>query len=229
VQPYEPRNQLLVQDRAQQAKGERVSGSADDEAERHRVKMARRKQVQDAEVASKPIAEKGLLIVHTGPGKGKSTAAFGLLLRMIGHGRRVAVVQFIKGAWSTGERTVLERLGGELVRWHTMGEGFTWETQDRERDVAACRRAWERALELMREPELALLVLDELNIALRYGYLPVEEVLEALRGRPELLHVVVTGRNAPPGLVEAADLVTEMTLVKHHFAAGVRAQAGIEF
>jgi cob(I)alamin adenosyltransferase len=229
VQPYEPRNQLLVQGRAKQAKGERVSGSADDEAERHRVKMARRKQVQDAEVASKPIADKGLLIVHTGPGKGKSTAAFGLLLRMIGHGRRVAVVQFIKGAWSTGERTVLERLGGELVRWHTMGEGFTWETQDRERDVAACRRAWERALELMREKELALLVLDELNIALRYGYLPVEEVVEALRGRPELLHVVVTGRNAPPGLVEAADLVTEMTLVKHHFAAGVRAQAGIEF
>lgn len=200
-----------------------------DEAERHRAKMARRKEVQDAEVASKAIAEKGLLIVHTGPGKGKSTAAFGLLLRMLGHGRPVGVVQFIKGAWSTGERTALERLGGDLVRWHTMGEGFTWETQDRERDIAACRRAWDRALELMREPDLALLILDELNIALRYSYVPVDEVVDALRERPPTLHVVVTGRNAPPPLVEAADLVTEMTLVKHHFAAGVKAQQGIEF
>ncbi|MBV8914628.1 MAG: cob(I)yrinic acid a,c-diamide adenosyltransferase, partial [Acetobacteraceae bacterium] len=173
------------------------------EAERHRAKMARRKQVQDAEVAAKTIAEKGLLIVNTGPGKGKSTAAFGLLLRMIGHGRQTAVVQFIKGAWSTGERSVLERLGDGLLRWHTMGEGFTWETQDRDRDIAACRRAWERALELMREPGLALLVLDELNIALRYGYLALDEVVDALRARPAMLHVVVTGRNAPPALVEA--------------------------
>lgn len=202
---------------------------SDDEAARHRAKMARRKQVQDAEVAAKPIAEKGLLIVHTGPGKGKSTAAFGLVLRMVGHGRRTGVVQFIKGAWSTGERTALERLGGDLVQWHTMGEGFTWETQDRERDIAACRRAWDTALELMRQPALALLVLDELNIALRYGYVPVEEVVAALLARPPSLHVVVTGRNAPAALVEAADLVTEMTLVKHHFAAGVKAQQGIEF
>ena len=198
----------------------------DDEA-RHRVKMARRKAAQDAEVAGKTI-EKGLLIVHTGPGKGKSTAAFGLVLRMVGHGRRAAVVQFVKGAWSTGERRVLERFG-DLVAWHTMGEGFTWETQDKARDVAACARAWDSATALMREPDLALLVLDELNIALRYDYLPLEAVLDALRDRRPDLHVVVTGRNAKPALVEAADLVTEMTLVKHHFAAGVRAQPGIEF
>jgi cob(I)alamin adenosyltransferase len=200
----------------------------DDEAARHRAKMTRRKEVQDAEVASKGIAEKGLLIVHTGPGKGKSTAAFGLLLRMVGHGRKTAVVQFIKGAWTTGERTVLERFG-ELVRWHTMGEGFTWETQDKARDIAACRRAWETALALMQQQDLALLVLDELSIALRYGYLSAAEVVSALQGRPPSLHVVVTGRNAPAALVEAADLVTEMTLVKHHFAAGVKAQQGIEF
>jgi cob(I)alamin adenosyltransferase len=201
---------------------------SDDDA-RHREKMARRKEVQDAEVASKTIAEKGLLMVHTGKGKGKSTAAFGLALRMIGRGRRVGVVQFIKGAWSTGERSALERLGGDLVQWHTMGEGFTWETQDRARDVAACRRAWEQALALMQETGLALLVLDELNIALRYEYLSVDEVLAGLAGRPPALHVIVTGRNAPQGLIDAADLVTEMTLVKHHFAAGVRAQEGIEF
>ena len=205
-----------------------MNDSDDEAAARHRAKMARRKEVQDAEVAGKTIAEKGLLIVHTGPGKGKSTAAFGLLLRMVGHGHRTAVVQFIKGAWSTGERTVLERFDG-LVQWHTMGEGFTWETQDRARDVAACRRAWERALELLQQPDLALLVLDELNVALRYDYLSTEEVVDALRARPASLHVVVTGRNARPALVEAADLVTEMTLVKHHFAAGVKAQEGIEF
>jgi cob(I)alamin adenosyltransferase len=199
----------------------------DEEAARHRDKMAKRKAVQDAEVASKTV-EKGLLIVHTGPGKGKSTAAFGLALRMLGHGRRVAVVQFIKGAWSTGERTVLERFGDQVI-WHSMGEGFTWETQDRARDVAACRRAWERARELLADPGLALLVLDELNIALRYDYLPLDEVLADLAARREGLHVVVTGRNAKPALIEAADLVTEMMAVKHHFAAGVKAQAGVEF
>jgi len=202
-------------------------GEADEDAARHREKMARRKAVQDEEVAGKTI-EKGLLIVHTGPGKGKSTAAFGLLLRMVGHGRRSAVVQFIKGAWSTGERRVLEGFG-DLVRWHSLGEGFTWETQDKARDIAACRRAWDRALALMAEPELALLVLDELNIALRYGYLPLDEVLDSLRDRPPALHVVVTGRNAKPELIAAADLVTEMVAVKHHFAAGVKAQQGIEF
>ncbi len=199
----------------------------EEDAARHREKMARRKAVQDKEVASKTI-EKGLLIVHTGPGKGKSTAAFGLLLRMIGHGRRSAVVQFIKGAWSTGERAVLERFG-DLVSWYSMGEGFTWETQDRARDIAACRRAWERALALMADPDLALLVLDELNIALRYGYLPLDEVVTSLRNRRPSLHVVVTGRNAKPELIAAADLVTEMLAVKHHFDAGVKAQKGIEF
>jgi cob(I)alamin adenosyltransferase len=199
---------------------------SDDEA-RHRDKMAKRKAVQDAEVASKTV-EKGLLMVHTGAGKGKSTAAFGLALRMLGHGRRVAVVQFIKGAWSTGERTVLERFS-DLVTWHSMGEGFTWETQDRARDVAACERAWDRVRELLVDPDLSLLVLDELNIALRYDYLPLDQVLADLAGRREGLHVVVTGRNAKPAMIEAADSVTEMTLVKHHFAAGVKAQQGIEF
>lgn len=199
----------------------------DDEAARHREKMARRKAVQDAEIAGKTI-EKGLLIVHTGPGKGKSTAAFGLVLRMAGHGRRSAVVQFVKGAWSTGERTVLEGFS-DRVRWYSLGEGFTWETQDKARDIAACRRAWDRARALMEEPDLALLVLDELNIALRYSYLPLDAVLAALRARPPALHVVVTGRNARPELIAAADLVTEMVAVKHHFAAGVKAQLGIEF
>jgi cob(I)alamin adenosyltransferase len=202
-------------------------GMAEDAARRHRAKMARRKAVQDAEVASKTL-EKGLLIVHTGPGKGKSTAAFGMVLRMVGHGRRCAVVQFVKGAWSTGERIVLERFG-DLVRWHSMGEGFTWETQDKARDIAACRRAWERALALMAEPDLALLVLDELNIALRYDYLPVGDVVNALRRRRADLHIVVTGRNAKPELMELADLVTEMLAIKHHFTAGVKAQQGIEF
>ena len=199
----------------------------DGEAARHRERMRRRKAVQDREVAGKTI-EKGLLIVHTGAGKGKTTAAFGLLLRAVGRGRRTAVVQFIKGAWDTGERRVLERFG-PLVRWHTMGEGFTWDTQDRERDVAACRAAWAVTCGLLADPDLSLVVLDELNIALRYDYLPLDEVLAALATRPPMQHVVVTGRNAKPALLEAADLVTEMTAVKHHFAAGVRAQEGIEF
>ena len=195
---------------------------------RHKEKMRKRKSVQDAEVASKTIAEKGLLIVHTGPGKGKSTAAFGLVLRALGHGQRVGVVQFVKGAWQTGERAVLERFD-DLVSWHTMGEGFTWETQDRARDVAAAQKAWEKARELIEDPTVRLLVLDELNIALRYDYLPLAEVIETLAARRADLHVVVTGRNAKPELLALADLVTEMTLVKHHFQAGVKAQAGIEF
>ena len=196
--------------------------------QRHKDKMAKRKAVQDAEVAAKTIAEKGLLIVHTGSGKGKSTAAFGLILRALGHGWKVGIVQFIKGAWETGERTALERFP-DLVEWHTMGEGFTWETQDRARDVAAATRAWDKVLELMANPDIRLLVLDELNIALRYDYLPLHEVVETLQARRPDLHIIVTGRNAKPELIEAADLVTEMTLVKHHFAAGVKAQAGIEF
>jgi cob(I)alamin adenosyltransferase len=198
-----------------------------EDAARHKAKMAKRKAVQDAEVAGKTL-EKGLLIVNTGPGKGKSTAAFGLILRALGHGWRIGVVQFIKGAWSTGERKALEAFGDQ-VSWHSMGEGFTWETQDKARDIAAARRAFEKARELMAEESIRLLVLDELNIALRYDYLPLAEVVAALQARRPDLHIVVTGRNARPELIEAADLVTEMTLVKHHFAAGVKAQAGIEF
>ncbi|MET3660272.1 cob(I)yrinic acid a,c-diamide adenosyltransferase [Aquamicrobium ahrensii] len=197
------------------------------EAERHRAKMEKRKAVQDAEVAGKTV-EKGLLIVNTGPGKGKSTAAFGLALRMLGYGRRVGVVQFIKGAWHSGEQDALSRFG-DLVAWHTMGEGFTWETQDLERDIAAAQAAWAKAQELMADPTISLVVLDELNIALRYDYIDLERVVAALKGRREGLHVVVTGRNARPAMVEAADLVTEMGATKHHFAVGVKAQKGIEF
>jgi len=197
------------------------------EVERHRAKMAKRKRVQDAEVAGK-TTEKGLLIVHTGPGKGKSTAAFGLALRMLGHGHRVGIVQFIKGAWHSAERDALA-VFGDQISWHTMGEGFTWETQDLKRDVAAAERAWEKALELMRDPTFGLVILDEINIALRYAYLDVHAVVTALNARRTGLHIIVTGRNAKPELVAAADLVTEMTLVKHHFAAGVKAQPGIEF
>src|SRR6201996_6861707 len=197
------------------------------EAERYRAKMAKRKAVQDAEVAEK-TAEKGLLIVHTGTGKGKSTAAFGLALRVLGRGGRVGVVQFIKGGWHTAERDALAKFG-EQVAWHAMGEGFTWETQDRERDIAAAQRAWSKARELLDDTGFALVILDELNIALRYDYLDLADILAVLKARRPDLHVVVTGRNAKPELVAAADLVTEMTLVKHHFAAGVKAQPGIEF
>ena len=197
------------------------------EAERHRAKMAKRKAVQDAEVADKKI-EKGLLIVHTGAGKGKSTAAFGLALRMLGRNKRVGVVQFIKGAWHSAERDALEKFGDQ-VSWHTMGEGFTWDTQDLKRDIAAAERAWSKARELMADPSFALIILDELNIALRYDYLDLTSVIAELAARRSDLHVVVTGRNAKPELVAAADLVTDMSLVKHHFAAGVKAQPGIEF
>ena len=197
------------------------------EAERHKAKMAKRKAVQDAEVAGKTI-EKGLLIVNTGPGKGKTTAAFGLALRMLGHGRRVGVVQFIKGGWHTGEKDAFAAFGDRVI-WHTMGEGFTWETQDRERDIAAAQRAWGKAEELLADPSIGLVVLDELNIALRYDYLDLDKVVAALNARRPDLHVVVTGRNAKPALVEAADLVTEMGATKHHFSAGVKAQQGIEF
>jgi len=205
--------------------------NVDDEARRHRLKMEKRKAVQDAEVAGKTVARKGLLMVHTGAGKGKSTAAFGLALRALGHGWKIGVVQFGKGQWRTGERNMLEKLGQEFgqVSWHTLGEGFTWETQDRARDEAAARRAWEKARELMDAPQIRLLVLDELNISLRYEHLPLQEVLGALAARRDDLNVVVTGRNAKPELIAAADLVTEMTLVKHHFGAGVKAQEGIEF
>jgi cob(I)alamin adenosyltransferase len=194
---------------------------------RHREKMVRHKAARDRILATK-TEERGLLIVHTGTGKGKSTAAFGMVLRCIGHGMRVGVVQFVKGAWQTGERAVLDRFP-ELVTCRAMGEGFTWETQDRERDIAAARAAWEAAKAMIADPGYRLVLLDELNIVLRYDYLPVDEVLAVLQGKPHDLHVVVTGRNAPAGLVAIADLVTEMTLVKHPFRAGVKAQKGIEF
>ena len=194
---------------------------------RHRAKMAKRKEVQDREVASKTV-EKGLLVVHTGPGKGKSTAAFGLMLRALGRGHRVGVIQFIKGAWETGERLALSRFADQVsgTRWGKASPG--------KRRIGSAtsplrREAWEKAKELMAQPDLRLLILDELNIALRYDYLPVTEIVATLRQRREDLHVVVTGRNAKPELIEAADLVTEMTLVKHHFSAGVKAQEGIEF
>ena len=197
-----------------------------DEAARHRAKMVKRKQVQDAEEASKTIT-KGLLMVNTGSGKGKSTAAFGLALRALGHGWRVGVVQFIKGR-ATGEQAAFESFGDRVI-WHVAGEGFTWETQDKARDIAACQRAWAIARGLMDDPGIGLVVLDELNIALRYDYLPLEEVVARLAARRPDLHVIVTGRNAKPALIEAADLVTEMGAVKHHFSAGVKTQAGIEF
>jgi cob(I)alamin adenosyltransferase len=193
----------------------------------HREKMARIKAVKDRIYASKTI-EKGLLIVHTGTGKGKSTAAWGLAMRCLGHGLKLGVVQFVKGRRDTGERFFLARFP-ELVEMKVMGEGFTWETQDRERDIAAARAAWEAAKDMLRDPELHMVILDELNIVLRKDYLPLAEVIEGLRAKRPDLHVVVTGRNAKPELIEAADLVTEMTLVKHPFRAGVKAQLGVEY
>jgi cob(I)alamin adenosyltransferase len=194
---------------------------------RHNEKAARRKAARERMLATK-TEERGLLIVHTGKGKGKSTAAFGLVLRCLGHGMRVGIVQFVKGVWTSGERLALERFG-DLVTCRAMGEGFTWDTQDRARDIAAARRAWAAARAMMADPAYRLVLLDELNIVLRYDYLPLDEVVAALKAKPRGLHVVVTGRNAKPELIDAADLVTEMTLVKHPFRAGVKAQPGIEF
>jgi len=174
--------------------------------------------------------DKGLIIVHTGAGKGKSSSGFGMILRCIAHGMPCAVVQFIKGAWDTGERRLLTQNFGDLCQFHAMGEGFTWETQDRQRDIEAAQAGWEKATELIRDPSIRLVLLDEINIALRYDYLDVEEVLTFLREeRPPLTHVVLTGRNAKNELIEAADLVTEMTLIKHPFRSGVRGQPGVEF
>ncbi|HKT18081.1 MAG TPA: cob(I)yrinic acid a,c-diamide adenosyltransferase [Stellaceae bacterium] len=194
---------------------------------RHAEKMAKRKAARARMLASK-TAERGLLIVHTGTGKGKSTAAFGMVLRCLGHGMRVGIVQFVKGAWETGERNVLAAYPA-LVTCRAMGEGFTWDTQDRVRDIAAARAAWEAAKAMIADPGYKLVLLDELNIVLRYDYLPLGEIIETLRSKPRDLHVVVTGRNAKPELVEIADLVTEMTMVKHPFRSGVKAQRGIEF
>ena len=200
----------------------------EDEVNRlHREKMARRQAARRRVLATK-TEERGLLIIHTGAGKGKSTAAFGMVLLCLGHGMRVGIVQFVKGVWSTGERVALERFG-DLLTCRAMGEGFTWDTQDRARDIAAARNAWEAAKGMLSDPSYRLVLLDELNIVLRYDYLPLDEVVTVLKAKPRHLHVIVTGRNARPELVEAADLVTEMTLVKHPFRAGVKAQPGIEF
>jgi len=201
--------------------------SEDEINARHAEKMVKRKAARDKILAGK-TEERGLLIVHTGTGKGKSTAAFGMVMRAIGHGMRVGIVQFVKGAWTSGERAVLERFPN-LVTIKVLGEGFTWETQDRRRDIASAEAAWEAAKQMMADPGIGMLVLDELNIVLRYDYLPLAEVLEGLRGKPRDLHIIVTGRNAKPELIALADLVTEMSLVKHPFQAGIKAQKGIEF
>jgi len=195
--------------------------------ERHAEKMKKKQAAHDKIVAAKTI-EKGLLVVHTGKGKGKTTAALGMVVRAIGHGKKVGVVQFVKGAMATGEKAVFDAFPGH-VEFKPMGEGFTWDTQDRARDIAVAREAWEEVKRMIRDPAYDMVLADELNIVLRYDYLPLDEVLEVLGGKPEMTHVIVTGRNAPEALMEAADLVTEMTLTKHPFRSGVKAQAGIEF
>jgi cob(I)alamin adenosyltransferase len=196
---------------------------------RHAAKMAKKKVARDRMMAEKS-GEKGLIIVHTGAGKGKSSSAFGMIVRCVAHGFPCAVVQFIKGAWDTGERRLLTTHFGELCQFYAMGEGFTWETQDRARDIAAARAGWDKAKELICDPNLRMVVLDEINIALRYDYLDINEVVAFLQNsKPPLTHVVLTGRNAKQELIDAADLVTEMTLVKHPFRSGIKAQPGVEF
>lgn len=200
-----------------------------DDAGRHAEKMAKIKAARERMMEGK-TGEKGLVIVHTGSGKGKSSSGFGMIMRAVAHDMPCAVVQFIKGAWETGERRLLTTHFGDLCQFHAMGEGFTWETQDRERDVAAAKAGWEKAKELIRNPEIRMVLLDEINIALRYDYLDLAEVLTFLHEeKPPMTHVILTGRNAKPELIEAADLVTEMTLIKHPFRAGIKAQPGVEF
>ncbi len=194
---------------------------------RHAEKMAKKKAARDKILATK-TEERGLLMVHTGKGKGKTTAAMGLAMRAIGHDMKVGIVQFVKGVWETGERRVLEHFP-ELCVMKAMGEGFTWETQDRQRDLAAAAAAWEAAKAMIADPSFRMVILDELNIVLRYDYLPFDDVLATLRDKPRDLHVVVTGRNARDELIEAADLVTEMAMIRHPFRAGIKAQAGVEF
>ena len=205
------------------------SDSPQSDADRHNAKMARKKQARD-KIMSTKTDEKGLVIVHTGKGKGKSSAAFGMIFRCIAHQLPCAVVQFIKGGMDTGERNLVTAHFGDICQFHTMGEGFTWETQDRDRDIAAATAAWEKAKELIRDERHHMVLLDEINIALRYGYIPLEEVIAFLETeKPEMTHVVLTGRNAADELIEIADLVTEMALVKHPFRSGIKAQIGVEF
>jgi cob(I)alamin adenosyltransferase len=196
--------------------------------EQYRLKMQRRQEVQQQRIADRNV-EKGLIIINTGNGKGKTTAALGMVLRSLGHGYQVAIVQFIKGAWEPAEKAVLERFGKQLT-FHAMGEGFTWNTQDRDRDTQTAQAAWDMALAYIRNPAYKTILLDEINIALRHGFLSVEQVLAGLAEKPELTHVILTGRGAPQALIDQADLVTEMTLVKHPFREqGVKAQPGIEY
>ncbi len=195
--------------------------------QRHAFKMAKKKELRDKILATKTI-EKGLIIVHTGKGKGKSTAAMGLAMRAIGHGMRVGIVQFVKGVWETGERDVLAKFP-DLVTIKAMGEGFTWETQDRVRDIKAAETAWAVAKDMISDEAYKMVILDELNIVLRYNYIELADVIETLKQKPRDLHVVVTGRNAKDDLIEIADLVTEMTMIKHPFRSGVKAQKGVEF
>lgn len=195
--------------------------------EQHAEKMKKKQAAHDKIMAGKTV-EKGLLIVHTGKGKGKTTAALGMVVRAIGHGKKVGVVQFVKGAMTTGEKVVFDAFPDQ-VEFKPMGEGFTWNTQDRARDIELSREAWEEVKRMVADPAYDMVLADELNIVLRYDYLPLDEVLEVLTARGEMKHVLVTGRNAPEALMDAADLVTEMTLVKHPFRSGVKAQAGIEF
>ena len=194
----------------------------------YKQKMQRRQEIQ-AERIDKSITEKGLIIVNTGTGKGKTTAALGMVLRSLGHGYRVAIVQFIKGAWEPAEKAMLERFGDQLV-FQAMGEGFTWDTQDRQRDIATAQIAWEKALSYIIDPSYQLVLLDEVNIALKLGYLDPEVIIAGLAQKPELSHVILTGRGAPQSLIDVADLVTEMTLIKHPYREqGIKAQRGIEF
>ncbi len=194
---------------------------------RHADKMKKKKAARDKIIATKTI-EKGLTIVHTGKGKGKSTAAFGMVFRALGNDMKVGIVQFVKGKWGTGERVILEKMGDQ-VSMASMGEGFTWETQDRQRDIDAARGAWEKAKQMIMDDEHDMVLCDELNIVLRYDYLDVAEILEVLKNKPEMKHVIITGRNAKEELIDFADLVTEMEMVKHPFRSGVKAQVGIEF
>lgn len=209
-------------------KSETLKNMSEDELNaRHADKMKKKKVARDKIIATK-TREKGLVMVHTGKGKGKSTAAFGMVFRALGNGMKVGVIQFVKGKWQTGERVILEKLGDQ-VTMTAMGDGFTWETQDRQRDIDAARAAWERAKEMIMDDEHDMVLCDELNIVLRYDYLPVEEIIEVLKNKPEMKHVIITGRNAKEELMDFADLVTDMTMVKHPFRDGVKAQVGIEF
>ncbi|EFM57220.1 MULTISPECIES: cob(I)yrinic acid a,c-diamide adenosyltransferase [Brucella] len=209
-------------------KSEKILSMTEEELNaRHADKMRKKKAARDKIQATK-TEEKGLVIVHTGKGKGKSTAGFGMVFRALGHGMKIGVVQFVKGSWDTGERWVLEKFP-EQVTISALGEGFTWETQDRARDIAMARGAWEQAKAMIMDESYDMVLCDELNIVLRYDYLPVEEVIEVLKAKPEMKHVIITGRNAKDELIEAADLVTEMEMIKHPFRSGVKAQKGIEF